>query len=173
MSRNVNMNVGSPLRPAQQDARFRPHRQGLPVQCAHARHRALHDRVFRGELFHQALPRRDRHPQDHGPRHGGFRARAGRGLRSRFHRRLAFGSIETAMKISAIDSYVLTVPTPQPMARSYAHQKLVVADIATDEGVKGLGYSLVFGGGGAEAVLAYLRTRLAPGLLGEDPLRTE
>jgi D-arabinonate dehydratase len=77
------------------------------------------------------------------------------------------------MKITAIDSYVLTVPTPQPMARSYAHQKLVVADIATDEGVTGLGYSLVFGGGGAEAVHAYLRTRLAPALIGEDPLRVE
>ena len=77
------------------------------------------------------------------------------------------------MKITAIDSCILTVPTPQPMARNYVHQKLVVADIATDEGVKGLGYSLVFGGGGAEAVLAYLQTRLAPALLGEDPLRVE
>jgi len=77
------------------------------------------------------------------------------------------------VKITAIDSYVLTIPTPQPMARSYAHQKLVVADIQTDEGVKGLGYSLVFGGGGAEAVHAYLQTRLAPALLGEDPLRVE
>src|SRR5262249_36011864 len=78
-----------------------------------------------------------------------------------------------SMKITAIDTYVLTIPTPQPMARSYAHQKLVVADITTDEGVKGLGYSLVFGGGGAEAVLAYLQTRLAPALLGEDPLMAE
>src|SRR5262249_47833101 len=77
------------------------------------------------------------------------------------------------MKITAIDSCVLTVPTPQPMARSYAHQKLVVADVATDEGVNGLGYSLVFGGGGAEAVLAYLQTRLAPALVGEDPLMIE
>jgi D-arabinonate dehydratase len=77
------------------------------------------------------------------------------------------------MKITAIDSYVLTIPTPEPMARNYPHQKLVVADIATDEGVKGLGYSLVFGGGGAEAVHAYLQTRLAPALLGEDPLRVE
>jgi D-arabinonate dehydratase len=59
------------------------------------------------------------------------------------------------------------------MARNYAHQKLVVADIATDEGVKGLGYSLVFGGGGAEAVHAYLQTRLAPALVGEVPLMVE
>ena len=77
------------------------------------------------------------------------------------------------MKISSIDSYILTIPTPEPMARNYAHQKLVVAEISTDEGVKGLGYSLVFGGGGAEAVHAYLDTRLKPVLLGEDPLFVE
>src|SRR5260221_11211305 len=77
------------------------------------------------------------------------------------------------MKITSIDSYVLTIPTPQPMARNYAAQKLVVAEISTDEGVTGLGYSLVFGGGGAEAVHAYLETRLAPALIGEDPLFVE
>ena len=73
------------------------------------------------------------------------------------------------MKITSIDSFILTVPTPQPMAAQYAQQKLVVAEIATDAGVKGLGYSLVFGGGGAEAVLAYVE-RLKAVLLGEDPL---
>src|SRR5260221_14477013 len=78
-----------------------------------------------------------------------------------------------AMKIVAIDSCVLTVPTPKPMALNYAQQKLVVAEISTDEGVKGLGYSLVFGGGGAEAVQTYLETRLKPLLLGEDPLGVE
>jgi len=77
------------------------------------------------------------------------------------------------MKITAIESFVLTIPTPQPMARNYAHQKLVVADISTDEGIRGLGYSLVFGGGGAESVHAYLETRLAPVLIGEDPLMVE
>src|SRR6266852_5310426 len=77
------------------------------------------------------------------------------------------------MKITAIESFILTVPTPKPMALNYAQQKFVVAEIATDGGVKGLGYSLVFGGGGAEAVHAYLETRLAPALLGEDPLFVE
>src|SRR5437879_13751070 len=77
------------------------------------------------------------------------------------------------MKITAIETFVLTVPTPKPMALNYAQQKLVVAEISTDEGVNGLGYSLVFGGGGAEAVHAYLETRLAPALLGEDPLFVE
>jgi D-arabinonate dehydratase len=77
------------------------------------------------------------------------------------------------MKITSIDSFILTVPTPKPMALNYAQQKLVVAEISTDEGIAGLGYSLVFGGGGAEAVLVYLETRLKPVLLGEDPLFVE
>ena len=77
------------------------------------------------------------------------------------------------MKITAIDTCVLTVPTPKPMALNYPHHKLVVAEIATDEGVKGLGYSLAFNGGGAEAVHTYLETRLKPALLGEDPLYVE
>ncbi len=76
------------------------------------------------------------------------------------------------MKITAIDTCILTVPTPRPMALQYPQQKLVVAEIATDEGVKGLGYSLVFGGGGAEAVLAYAE-RLKAVLVGEDPLFVE
>ena len=77
------------------------------------------------------------------------------------------------MKITAIRSFVLTVPTPRPMALQYPQHKLVVAEISTDEGIRGLGYSLVFGGGGAEAVHAYLETRLAPVLPGEDPLFVE
>src|SRR6266436_2142446 len=77
------------------------------------------------------------------------------------------------MKIAAIDSFVLTVPTPKPMALQYPQHKLVVVEISTDEGIAGLGYSLVFGGGGAEAVHAYLETRLRPALIGEDPLFVE
>ncbi|HET7365947.1 MAG TPA: hypothetical protein VFJ70_20420, partial [Burkholderiales bacterium] len=78
-----------------------------------------------------------------------------------------------AMKITSIDTCLLAVPTPKPMALQYPEHKLVVAQLATDEGVRGLGYSLVFNGGGAEAVLAYLDTRLKPALLGEDPLFIE
>jgi len=60
--------------------------------------------------------------------------------------------IRAAMKITSIDSFLLTVPTPRPMSSEFPHHKFVVADIATDEGLRGHGYSLVFGGGGAEAV---------------------
>jgi L-alanine-DL-glutamate epimerase-like enolase superfamily enzyme len=77
------------------------------------------------------------------------------------------------MKITAIDTCVLTVPTPHPMSTEFPSHKLVIAEISTDEGLKGLGYSLVFGGGGAESVLTYLDTRLKPLLVGEDPLAVE
>jgi L-alanine-DL-glutamate epimerase-like enolase superfamily enzyme len=77
------------------------------------------------------------------------------------------------MKITSIESCVLTVPTSKQMALEFPHHKLVVAQIATDEGLRGLGYSLVFGGGGAESVLSYLDARLKPLLLGEDPLGVE
>ena len=77
------------------------------------------------------------------------------------------------MKVTAIESCVLTVPTPKPMALQYPQHKLVVAEIATDQGLRGLGYSLVFGGGGAEAVRAYLEARLKPALIGEDPMYVE
>jgi L-alanine-DL-glutamate epimerase-like enolase superfamily enzyme len=76
------------------------------------------------------------------------------------------------MKVTAVDTSVLTVPTPKPMALQYPQHKLVVAQISTDEGIQGLGYSLVFGGGGAEAVHAYV-DRLKAALIGEDPLYVE
>jgi L-alanine-DL-glutamate epimerase-like enolase superfamily enzyme len=77
------------------------------------------------------------------------------------------------MKITSIESCILTVPTQKPIALEFAHHKLVVAQIATDEGIAGLGYSLAFGGGGAEAIKVYLDTRLAPLVIGQDPLFVE
>jgi L-alanine-DL-glutamate epimerase-like enolase superfamily enzyme len=77
------------------------------------------------------------------------------------------------MKITALDTCLLTVPTPRPIALEFPSHQLVVAQIATDEGLQGLGYSLVFGGGGGEAVLAYLQARLKPLLIGEDPRQVE
>src|SRR5260221_8276656 len=77
------------------------------------------------------------------------------------------------MKIAAIDSIALTVPTPKPMALQYPQHMLVVVEISTDEGMESLGYSLVCGGGGTEAVHVYLETRLKPALIGEDPVFVE
>ena len=78
-----------------------------------------------------------------------------------------------AVKITAIETCVLTVPTSKQMAIEFPRHKLVLARIATDEGIEGLGYSLVFGGGGAQSVLSYLDERLKPLLIGEDPLALE
>jgi L-alanine-DL-glutamate epimerase-like enolase superfamily enzyme len=77
------------------------------------------------------------------------------------------------MKITRVESAVLAVPCPKPIALSFPEHRLAVATIHTDEGLTGLGYSLCFGGGGAEAVQVYLETRLTPLLIGEDPLFVE
>jgi L-alanine-DL-glutamate epimerase-like enolase superfamily enzyme len=77
------------------------------------------------------------------------------------------------MKITAIESFVLKVPTIKPIALEFTEHGLVVAKIQTDEGLTGLGYSLAFGGGGAEAIHVYLKTRLEPLIVGEDPLFVE
>jgi L-alanine-DL-glutamate epimerase-like enolase superfamily enzyme len=74
------------------------------------------------------------------------------------------------MKVTGIESFVLRVPTPKPIALEFPEHRLVVARIRTDQGLAGLGYSLAFGGGGAEAIQAYLETRLVPLVVGEDPL---
>jgi L-alanine-DL-glutamate epimerase-like enolase superfamily enzyme len=59
------------------------------------------------------------------------------------------------------------------MALEFSHHALAIARIRTDAGIEGLGYALAFGGGGVEAIHAYLDTRLAPLLRGEDPLFVE
>ncbi len=77
------------------------------------------------------------------------------------------------MKLTRIDTAVLRVPTAKPIALEFPEHKIVVATLHTDAGLSGLGYSLAFGGGGAEAIRVYLETRLKPLLLGEDPLFVE
>jgi L-alanine-DL-glutamate epimerase-like enolase superfamily enzyme len=74
------------------------------------------------------------------------------------------------MKITTVDSFVLRIPTTKPIALDFPEHRLVVANIHTDQGLTGLGYTLAFGGGGSEAIQVYLETRLKPLLLGEDPL---
>jgi L-alanine-DL-glutamate epimerase-like enolase superfamily enzyme len=77
------------------------------------------------------------------------------------------------MKVTGIKSFVLSVPTREQMALEFPEHRLVVALLSTDEGLTGLGYSLAFGGGGAEAIQVYLETRLKPLVVGEDPLFVE
>src|SRR5499427_5920200 len=73
------------------------------------------------------------------------------------------------MKITHIDSVVLRIPCPKPMSLEFADHRMVAVFISTDEGLEGFGYTLAFGGGGAEAMQVYLETRLKPLLIGEDP----
>ncbi len=77
------------------------------------------------------------------------------------------------MKITAVDTCILTIPMQREMRKQFAHHKLVVAEISTDEGIKGLGTTLGFGGGNVEAIQVYLETRLKPALIGQDPLFVE
>ena len=56
------------------------------------------------------------------------------------------------MKVTGIDSYDLRIPTVKPMALEFAEHRVVAAVIHTDEGIDGLGYTLAFGGGGAESI---------------------
>src|SRR5688500_7024355 len=72
------------------------------------------------------------------------------------------------MKITAIDTFTLRIPTVKPIALDFPEHPLVVARFHTDAGHDGIGYSLVSGGAGSEAVQAYTR-RLAVLLVGEDP----
>jgi L-alanine-DL-glutamate epimerase-like enolase superfamily enzyme len=77
------------------------------------------------------------------------------------------------MKITTVDTAVLRIPTRKPIALDFPYHSLVVALVRTDQGVTGLGYTLAFGGGGVESIRAYLDARLAPLLVGQDPLLVE
>src|SRR5215470_7465248 len=92
----------------------------------------------------------------------------GRPLRTPFAR-----PTMASMKITAVDSAVLRIPTRKPIALDFPHHTLVIAHVRTDEGVAGFGYTLAFGGGGAESIQVYLDTRLTPLLVGQDPLLVE
>ena len=73
------------------------------------------------------------------------------------------------MKITSVETSVLQVPNDPPVSQYYAANTYVVTNIQTDQGVEGLGYTMLVGGGGSRAVLAYLEESLIPLLIGEDP----
>ena len=73
------------------------------------------------------------------------------------------------MRISAVDSFILRIPPNPPLDKVFQVPHLVVATIRTDQGLAGLGYTLLLGGRGTEAVQRYLQVELAPLLVGEDP----
>lgn len=75
------------------------------------------------------------------------------------------------MKITAVDTMLLRVPADPLVAKQYPEQGIVTAEVHTDEGITGLGYTVCVGSGGDEAVKAYLDTRLRPLLMGRDPFQ--
>jgi L-alanine-DL-glutamate epimerase-like enolase superfamily enzyme len=77
------------------------------------------------------------------------------------------------MKITAIETCALRLPTHHQMVLEFPHHAIVIAHVRTDEGVTGVGYALAFAGGGVEAILSYLDAKLVPALIGEDPLYVE
>ena len=74
------------------------------------------------------------------------------------------------MKITAIKTFQLNVKAPPPRDKYYPFNSYVGVRIQTDEGIEGLGYTILVGGNGASTVRAYLQDNLIPLLIGEDPL---
>ena len=74
------------------------------------------------------------------------------------------------MKITAVKTSMLRVPNAPPVSTYYRENRYVIARIQTDEGVEGLGYTMLVGGAGAESVREYLEKSLVPQLIGENPL---
>ena len=74
------------------------------------------------------------------------------------------------MKITAVKISMLRVPNNPPVSTYYRENRYVVARIQTDEGLEGLGYTMLVGGAGAESVREYLEKSLVPQLIGENPL---
>lgn len=77
------------------------------------------------------------------------------------------------MRVTAVEASVLEIPTRYQMPLQYPRHRMVVADLRTDEGVHGLGYSLLFNGLGDEPVRQHLERDLAPAVTGQDPAEVD
>ncbi|NKB49982.1 MAG: hypothetical protein GKS02_11560 [Alphaproteobacteria bacterium] len=73
------------------------------------------------------------------------------------------------MKITKITASTMNVPNGPPVSEYYVSNTYIVARIETDEGLEGLGYTMMVGGFGARSVRAYLEESLIPLMIGEDP----
>ena len=81
------------------------------------------------------------------------------------------------MKITGLDTDLYHIPLPTVLTDAthgeMRHFAVVTAQVRTDEGTAGLGYTYTVGKTGGSAVLALLRDDLAPLLIGRDPRRIE
>ncbi len=83
------------------------------------------------------------------------------------------------MKITKLETDLLNVPLPRPMAlptaqdpRPATHVEVVIVRVLTDSKHTGLGFAYCLGGGGA-AVRSLLDTVIAETVMGRDPALTE
>ena len=58
------------------------------------------------------------------------------------------------MRIKNIITSTMQVPNNPPVSEYYAYNTYIVARIQTDEGIVGLGYTMLVGGFGARSVRA-------------------
>jgi L-alanine-DL-glutamate epimerase-like enolase superfamily enzyme len=81
------------------------------------------------------------------------------------------------MRIASIQARHYHIPLPTTLSDSthgeITHFTLVTAQIHTDDGHEGLGYTYTVGQTGGAAILALIRDDLSPLLIGEDPRRVE
>ena len=75
------------------------------------------------------------------------------------------------MKITRIEAFLLAYPLPEPMANSivvFRRREALLLRLTTDTGIVGWGESVA----SVHATAAYVRARLAPLILGQDPSAT-
>ncbi|MCC7104854.1 MAG: mandelate racemase/muconate lactonizing enzyme family protein [Chloroflexi bacterium] len=73
------------------------------------------------------------------------------------------------MKITDVRTTVLAVPNRPPKDTYYPTNHYVITRILTDEGLEGLGYTMLVGGSGSRSVRTYLEESIIPAVIGEDP----
>src|SRR5262249_10104582 len=76
------------------------------------------------------------------------------------------------MRISGLTSKLLRVPLDRPIAPAVDHVFLLLVQLDTDAGLRGLGFAWAIHGGG-RAMLAVAEDDLTPLVVGEDPLDHE
>jgi L-alanine-DL-glutamate epimerase-like enolase superfamily enzyme len=76
------------------------------------------------------------------------------------------------MRITRLESHLLRLPLERPITPAVDHVFLILVQLDTDAGLRGLGFAWAIHGGG-RAMLAVAEDDLAPLVIGEDPLDHE
>src|SRR5207253_6963225 len=76
------------------------------------------------------------------------------------------------MRIARFDSHLLRLPLDRPITPAVDHVFLLLVQLDTDAGLRGLGFAWAIHGGG-RAMLAIAEDDLAPLVIGENPLDHE